>query len=124
MTFKFKMAASVLVLSLAFGGSVRAQGTVPGQYMVPLGYCQVGSSPLGSASKLSANCPIPANATMAVFQAESANVRWRDDGTAPTASVGMLFISGGAPLLYTGTLSEIQIIAATGSPLLDVAFYR
>ena len=120
--FKFKIAA--IALAVALSSPAWGQGTVPGQTMVPLGYCQVGSSALGSASKLSANCTIPANATMAVLQAESANVRYRDDGTAPTASVGMIVISGAAPLLYTGTLTALQIIAASGSPLLDVSFYR
>ena len=61
---------------------------------------------------------------MAALQAEVASVRYRDDGAAPTASIGSLIVSGTNPMLYTSALSALQFIAASGSPLLDVAFYR
>ena len=67
---------------------------------------------------------IPQNATMASLQAETANVRYRDDGGKPTSAIGNILVSGLAPMPYNGTLSALQFIAATGSPLLDVAFYR
>jgi hypothetical protein len=68
---------------------------------------------------------IPPGATMAVLQAETANVRYRDDGGAPTSGIGSLVVNGAfPPILYTGTLTALQFIAASGSPLLDVAFYR
>ena len=102
----------------------RAQG-IPGQAMVPLGYCQLSSTQLTSAVGLS-SCSggIPAGATMVEMQAESANVRYRDDGTAPTSSAGSLIVSGLNPFLYTGTLSALKFIAASGSPTADFAFYR
>jgi hypothetical protein len=120
---KFKFAAA-LIAALAPAIAL-AQGTVPGQYMVPLGYCRLTATTLESATPLS-SCSggIPAGASMAAIQAETAAVRYRDDGTAPTASVGMEIVSGANPMLYTGTLSELQFIAASGSPLLDVVFYR
>ncbi len=61
---------------------------------------------------------------MAVLQSETANVRYRDDGVAPTASVGEIVVSGQIPMLYTGTLGKLQFIAVTGSPILNVLFYR
>lgn len=67
---------------------------------------------------------IPAGANFALLQAETANVRWRDDGGAPTATVGNLLLSGVEGISYSGTLSALQFIAATGSPLVDVAFYH
>jgi hypothetical protein len=67
---------------------------------------------------------IPAAATMVSLQSETANVRWRDDGGAPTSSVGMEVISGLVPMLYVGTIGNLQFIAASGSPLLDVVFYH
>jgi hypothetical protein len=67
---------------------------------------------------------IPSGATMASFQGEAANIRYRDDGAAPTTSIGMIIISGQSPFLYSGTLSQIRFIAATGSPILDISFYR
>jgi hypothetical protein len=66
---------------------------------------------------------IPPNATMVRLDSEVASVRYRDDGGSPTAAIGSL-IPNGAPLFYTGTLSAIQFFAASGSPLLDIAFYR
>src|SRR5262249_15967877 len=60
---------------------------------------------------------IPPNATMAALQSETANVRWRDDGAPPTSSVGMILVSAVDPVPYNGTLSALQFIAATGSPL-------
>lgn len=67
---------------------------------------------------------VPPNATMVAMQAETAAIRYRDDGGAPTASVGMELPSGQPPALYSGTLSNLQFIAATGSPLGDFAFYK
>lgn len=68
---------------------------------------------------------IPASATMAFLQAEAASVRYRDDGGAPTASIGNLVVSGaGGEILYAGNLGAIRFIAASGSPLLNIAFYR
>ena len=61
---------------------------------------------------------------MVALQAETASVRYRDDGGAPTASLGSEVIFGQNPFLYTGTLSALQFIAASGSPLLNVSFYR
>jgi hypothetical protein len=72
---------------------------------------------------------IPPGATMAYLQGEVADVRWRDDGGAPTTAIGNL-IHGGTigtnfpGLFYRGTLSQIRFIGASGSPLLNVAFYR
>jgi hypothetical protein len=66
---------------------------------------------------------IPSRANLVALQAETANVRYRDDGGAPTASIGEIIVSGQQPFLYSGTLSTLQFIAASGSPLLDVLFY-
>lgn len=67
---------------------------------------------------------VPTGATYAFLQAETANVRYRDDGAAPTAAVGSLVVSGAPGLFYPGTLTALRFIAASGSPVLNVAFYR
>ena len=67
---------------------------------------------------------IPSNATAVVLQGETANVRYRDDGGAPTTAIGLILVSGTPALWYPGTLSKLRFIAATGSPLVNVAFYR
>lgn len=65
---------------------------------------------------------IPANAARVLLQAESQNVRWRDDGTDPTASVGTL-IYAGQLFEYTGTLSAIKFIEAASGGKLNVSYY-
>ena len=194
--FKMKNLALALAIVGALAGPARAQTTVPGQPIVPLGNCQIGSSALSSAIKLSscvrasftasAGTPatqlvvtsvtgiilpgdqiitgtgatagtkivsqlsgtpggagtyllsasnttssasvttggIPPGATMAFLQAEVADIRYRDDGGAPTTAIGNLIVHGIPGLFYAGTLSQLQFIGASGSPLLDIAFYR
>lgn len=87
---------------------------------VPLGYQQLTSAELAEATLLT----IPAGANLAVISVEGAGVRWRDDGTMPTASVGMPIAEGAAPFVYSGTLSAIAFIAQSGSPLVNVSYYR
>lgn len=67
---------------------------------------------------------IPPGATSIMMQSEVANVRYRDDGAAATASIGIILPSGGSPVPYAGPLKNLQFIAVTGSPLVDLAFYR
>lgn len=185
------------VALMLFSLPALGQGTVPGQFLVPVGFCQIPAATLASAAKLTtAACVgasftasagtdptqlvvtsvtgsikigqvvsgtgitagttvtgqvsgttgaagtyqlsasnttsaasvtaggIPAGATMAYLDAEVAGVRYRDDGGVPTATVGSLIATGNPGIFYTGTLSNIQFIAATGSPLLNVSFYR
>jgi hypothetical protein len=188
--------AIILAALLASIGSAGAQTTVPGQPIVPLGYCQLSASALGSAVGLSscvrasftatAGTPstqlvvtavsgvikigdqiitgtgltagtvvtsqitgttggagtyglsaantasgasvtsggIPSGATSAWLQAETADIRYRDDGGAPTAAIGSLVVHGIPGIFYAGTLSALQFILLSGSPLLDVVFYR
>jgi hypothetical protein len=49
-------------------------------------------------------------------------VRWRDDNTAPTASVGMPLLAG-VTLQYDGDLSKIRFIETTASAELNVTYY-
>lgn len=67
---------------------------------------------------------IPPGATMVFLQAEVADIRYRDDGGAPTTAIGNLIVHGIPGIFYPGTLANLQFIGASGSPLLDVAFYK
>jgi hypothetical protein len=58
-------------------------------------------------SKISA---VPTGARMVLVLVENANVRWTDDGQAPTAGYGMLATST-QEFQYSGDLSAIQFIA-------------
>lgn len=84
----------------------------------PAGYVQMTS--LGSAVALSS---VPNFVKGALIQAESQNVRWRDDGTDPTASVGNV-LAAGATLKYTGDLTAIKFIEVTGSAKLNVNYFK
>lgn len=58
----------------------------------------------------------------ALIIAEGAPVRWRDDKTAPTASVGMP-LAIGVPLQYDGDLSKIKFIEQSASAKLNISYY-
>ena len=83
---------------------------------VCLGYQQITS--LSSATGLT----VPRGATLALIVPETQNVRWRDDGTSPTASVGMpIFV--GASLSYDGDFNKIKFIEETASAKLNISYY-
>lgn len=81
-----------------------------------LGYEQI--TGLSSAKALTP----PATATYAIIQAEAQAVRWRDDGTNPSATVGMTIASGGE-LRYDGNLTTIRFFEAAASAKLNVSYY-
>ncbi len=71
------------------------------------------------------NRGIPTGARRARISIETAAARYRDDGTAPTASVGMPIPAGNwPPLDYDGDLTAIGFIAESGAPVLNVSFYK
>ena len=83
-----------------------------------VGYQQIGTAALASAVGLT----VPDGAQSAILQAETQDIRWRDDGTNPTTSVGMN-LTAGTEFLYTGELSEIKFIRVTSGAILNVSFY-
>lgn len=60
--------------------------------------------------------------TFALIVAESQGVRWRDDGTAPTAAIGMP-LAVGVPLQYDGDLNGIRFIEQAASAKLNISYY-
>lgn len=59
-----------------------------------------------------------------LLSAETNSVRYRADGTAPTASVGMRIIKDQQPYLYTGDLKKLAFIEETASAKLNVEYVR
>jgi hypothetical protein len=67
----------------------------------------------------------PNGANFVMMQSETQNIRWRDDGAAPTTTVGMLLNTTATfPTLYNGQMGKVQFIDATAGGLLDAAFYK
>lgn len=85
-----------------------------------------------SASLTSGGIPIATPSTPAanavLLEADTANIRFRDDGGAPTSALGIFLVgtsTNATPnqTFYSGPPSALQFIAATGSPVLHAAFY-
>jgi hypothetical protein len=83
----------------------------------PVGYQQITS--LGTAQALT----VPSNARMAMVQPTGQSVRWRDDGTNPTASIGMV-IAAGDIMEFTTDLSALRFIQTTASAVLNISYYE
>jgi hypothetical protein len=60
--------------------------------------------------------------TFALITPETQGVRWRDDGIAPTATVGMP-LAAGVTLQYDGNLKNIRFIEQAGSAKLNISYY-
>jgi len=60
--------------------------------------------------------------TFALITPLTANVRWRDDGIAPTGSAGMP-LAAGVTLQYDGNLKGIKFINNGGTAELNISYY-
>ena len=89
-----------------------------------LGYQQITS--LSSATGLTIPSRDPSGLackpSIAMITPETQGVRWRDDSTDPTASVGMP-LAAGVTLQYDGDLSKIKFIEQTASAKLNISYY-
>ena len=76
-----------------------------------------------ASSAASTSGGIPPGANEAVIESDTAAIRYRDDGAAPTTAIGQPIAAGGSTF-YTGTLSALQLIAQSGSPVVNISFYK
>jgi hypothetical protein len=51
-------------------------------------------------------------------------VRWRDDGTAPTGTVGMRLASSHQPFLYQGDLHKLRFITESGIAEMNITYVQ
>lgn len=105
---------------LAVGGS---EQVVTGNRR-PLGYQQLTMSNSTAAGLTLPTPPAGYTCNFAVIENQDTSiaVRWRDDGTDPTTTVGMRILAG-QQLQYTGDLAAIKFISESGSPKLNVSVY-
>jgi len=82
----------------------------------PLGYEQV--TGLSGVKALT----VPNGAQRALLICTGQNVRWRDDGTSPTGTIGIQLPTG-TPFWYTGDMSAIKFIEEVASSVLNVSYY-
>lgn len=143
---KFLLCGLVLILGTLMAGTpalVRAQTTVPGYVeqltgntkngigvtvlgangvsttpSVLVGYQQITS--LSTATALT----VPTGATMALIQVSTQNVRYRGDGTNPTATVGQPLLVGAGLFYYATGLASLKFIEQTASASLDITYYK
>lgn len=85
------------------------------------GYQQSTSLSTSSAINLPSipSSPGPGSALISV---EAAGVRWRDDGTDPTSSVGNP-VSAGAALCYGNEIGKFRVIGQTSGATINVTYY-
>lgn len=90
------------------------------------GYQQITS--LGTAQALTIPTVAPDGTSCkpnaALIQCTAQAVRWLDDGTAPTASVGMLMPSSQQPFYYDGDLARFRVIEVSASAVVNVLYYE
>ena len=116
-------------------GVVANEAVVTGQRK-PVGYQQItglvsavkltiptqttpGVQPGQSVQTVTTNIPV---GFTIVQNSGTAAARWRDDGVAPTASVGMV-LNAGAELDYAGDPANLQFIQAAAGAQLEVSMY-
>ncbi len=90
-----------------------------------LGYQQLDNVSTATGLIVPARDPISGmnvKANFALIVAETQDVRWLDNGEAPTASRGML-LKAGVIFQYDGDLSKIKFIETTGSAKVNISYY-
>lgn len=87
------------------------------EYLKAKGYQQITS--LATSVALT----VPVGTSLALIQAQAQDVRWRDDGTDPTATVGMI-LSAGQTLEYDAAdLAVVEFIQTAASATLNISYY-
>lgn len=86
--------------------------------ILPKGFQQLSAG--GTAVALT----VPSASQMAVVTVEVASIRWRDDGTSPTATVGVFVASAGTTVLCgNSVLNAWKAIATSGTATLGISYY-
>lgn len=92
------------------------------QYTLMRGLDALGYQQLTSLAA-AAGMTIPAGTSVVLVQPETQNVRYRDDGTDPTASVGMLLVANTVYQFNIAQLARCKFIEAAASAKLNISYY-
>jgi hypothetical protein len=66
---------------------------------------------------------VPTGTSMVIVTAETQGVRWRGDGTDPTATVGYPLASGNEMVFTAGNFTALRFIEQTASAKLNVYYF-
>jgi hypothetical protein len=72
---------------------------------------------------VSTGLTVPAGASLAVISTSVQAVRYKDDGSAPDTTHGILISVGAAPYYYWGDLNAIRFFNAVAGAIVDVLYY-
>jgi len=84
--------------------------------LTPQGYYQLTS--LSSVKSIAGG-----NGRVALIQALNQNVRWRDDDTNPTSTVGMRLYAGES-FWYTGDIAKFRVIEEASGAEVNISTYE
>jgi len=92
----------------------------PVTYAKPCGYQQL------TVADTAVGLTVPPGASRAVLTVQDQPLRWRDDGTVPTASVGMPVVAAVTfELNSKASLNAFRAIRSTGSSaVLNISYYK
>lgn len=94
------------------------------QTVVPKGWKALGYQQITNVqANAHVHFTVPAGAQCALVVCETQAIRWRDDGTDPTSSVGMP-LAVATELFYRGELDKISMIAQVNGAVINIAYYR
>lgn len=83
----------------------------------------IGSYQQLTVSSTAVSLTVPAGAEIAVLHVETDDIRYRDDGTAPTSTIGMRVEQDTTFLACGLALSRLQMIRVTTDATVGVSYY-
>lgn len=84
-----------------------------------LGYTQVAAG----GADVAYTPVVPAGTEYIEVIASAQAIRWRADGVAPSATVGMPVAAGVPVIFFFQSLTQLQLIAQVAGAALDITFY-
>jgi hypothetical protein len=114
---KYRLETILIALCLLAAQPALAQQIKTGPYQ------SVGASQYGLAVSTNTTLTVPLGTICAYITVETANVRRTADGTSASTTVGTLFTSG-TQWTDCGPLGGYKFTAVSGSPTLDVEYYK
>lgn len=94
--------------------------------MTPRGFQQIAAATLAASTGLTVPTGVDGlQPDFCIVHADTQAVRWRDDGTAPTAAIGMrLAVGDSLRIEGLGAIKAIRFIVETAGANLNISYYR